>query len=84
MKAEQPAAGAGRAGTSATADRELEMPIDLRAKFSVELLPRADVPAELADPQARFGQGVWRLDDVEIDGKPYVLVFRSQHSWPAG
>lgn len=84
MKAEQPAADTGRAGASTTADRELEMPIDLRAKFSVELLPRADVPADLADAKARFSQGVWRLDDVEIDGKPYSLLFRSQHSWPAG
>jgi hypothetical protein len=82
LKAEEPAADAGR--HEAKAERELEMPIDLRAKFSVELLPQATVPAELADPKARFSQGVWRLEDVEIDGKPYSLVFRSQHSWPEG
>ncbi|HST48276.1 hypothetical protein [Jatrophihabitans sp.] len=79
MKAEPPSPGA-----AATANRELEMPIDLRAMFSVRLLPRADVPAELADPKARFDAGIWRLEDVDIDGKPYSLVFRSQHSWPAG
>jgi len=84
LKADQPGPDAVRPGAGAAADRELEMPIDLRAMFSVKLLPRDDVAAELADEKARFAAGVWRLEDVDIDGKPYSLVFRSQHSWPAG
>lgn len=84
MKAEQPLADARPAAGDPAADRELDMPIDLRAMFSVQLLPRDEVSAELTDEKARFAAGVWRLEDVEIDGKPYSLVFRSQHSWPAG
>lgn len=84
MKAEHSLSDAGPAAGDPAADRELDMPIDLRARFSVELLPRDQVSAELAEEKARFAAGVWRLEDVEIDGKPYSLVFRSQHSWPAG
>lgn len=84
MKADQPNQDASRPGAAAEANRELEMPIDLRAMFSVRLVPRAEVAAELADPKARFAAGIWQLQDVDIDGKPYSLVFRSQHSWPAG
>jgi hypothetical protein len=83
LKAEQPLSDAGTAAGPAGTNRELDMPIDLRAMFSVQLLAKADLPAELAEPKARLEAGVWRLDHVEIDGKPYALVFRSQHPAPS-
>ncbi len=84
MKAEQPLTDPGPQAGVTPGDRELDMPIDLRAMFSVQLQPRKQVSAELTDPEARFAAGVWRVEDVEIEGEPYSLIFRSQHSWPAG
>ncbi|WP_437570831.1 hypothetical protein [Sorangium sp. So ce542] len=61
-----------------TKDDEEAMPIDLRALFSVRMYRKAEVPFDLGTAESRAEHGVWRFDQLDIDGSPWVIVFSSK------